>query len=59
MNGIMETSILGIILVVSIKPGKWMITDIEELVGTSNTIPCVSSAVDTMLDLVKCVVYPI
>ncbi|VDO41897.1 unnamed protein product [Haemonchus placei] len=49
----MMAVILGIILVVMIQPGKWMATNIEEIVGEVNKAPCISTAVDTILDLVR------
>ncbi|KIH60477.1 transporter, dicarboxylate/amino acid:cation Na+/H+ symporter family protein [Ancylostoma duodenale] len=47
----MMAVILGIILVVTIQPGKWMTTNIEEIVGEVNKAPCISNAIDTILDL--------
>ncbi|PIO76606.1 excitatory amino acid transporter 1 family protein [Teladorsagia circumcincta] len=44
---------LSIVLVVLIQPGKWMTTNIEEIVGEVNKAPCISTAVDTILDLVR------
>ncbi|GMT35109.1 hypothetical protein PFISCL1PPCAC_26406 [Pristionchus fissidentatus] len=45
---------LGIILVMLIQPGKWMVTNIEEVVGEqAKSAPCISNAVDTILDLAK------
>ncbi|KAK6032803.1 excitatory amino acid transporter 1 family protein [Ostertagia ostertagi] len=49
----MMAVILGIVLVVLIQPGKWMTTNIEEIVGEVNKAPCISTAVDTILDLVR------
>ncbi|KAL6723075.1 hypothetical protein Aduo_018119 [Ancylostoma duodenale] len=49
----MMAVILGIILVVTIQPGKWMTTNIEEIVGEVNKAPCISNAIDTILDLVR------
>ncbi|CAJ0583690.1 unnamed protein product, partial [Mesorhabditis spiculigera] len=50
----MSAVILGIILVVLIQPGTWVVTDIEAALGeTKKTPPCISNAVDTVLDLVK------
>ncbi|VDM78329.1 unnamed protein product [Strongylus vulgaris] len=43
----------GIVLVVLIQPGKWMTTNIEEIVGEVNRAPCISNAMDTILDLVR------
>ncbi len=48
--------ILGIVLVLTIQPGKWTKTAIEELVEQPKTAPCISNAIDTVLDLVKSVV---
>uniref|UniRef100_A0A0M3HR40 Amino acid transporter n=1 Tax=Ascaris lumbricoides TaxID=6252 RepID=A0A0M3HR40_ASCLU len=45
--------ISGIVLVVSVKPGKWMATSIEDLVGGTKSAPCISTAMDTIFDLVK------
>ncbi|CAI4225529.1 unnamed protein product [Auanema sp. JU1783] len=45
--------ITGIILVTAIEPGKWSITNVEELVGEVHQAPCISNAVDTILDLAK------
>ncbi|CCD72844.1 Putative sodium-dependent excitatory amino acid transporter glt-4 [Caenorhabditis elegans] len=44
---------LGIVLVSVIKPGKWTTTNIEDLVGHVKTTPCVATAVDTIIDLMK------
>ncbi|PAV91110.1 hypothetical protein WR25_02812 [Diploscapter pachys] len=44
---------LGIILVMTIKPGYWVETNIKELVGDVKTSPCISYPIDTVLDLVK------
>ncbi|KAE9413588.1 hypothetical protein Angca_007041, partial [Angiostrongylus cantonensis] len=49
----MMAVILGIVLVVMIQPGKWTSTNIEEVVGEVNKVPCISNAMDTILDLVK------
>ncbi|KHJ80087.1 excitatory amino acid transporter 1 domain protein [Oesophagostomum dentatum] len=49
----MMAVILGIVLVVLIQPGKWMVTNIEEIVGEVNKAPCISNAIDTILDLVR------
>ncbi|VDL79787.1 unnamed protein product [Nippostrongylus brasiliensis] len=49
----MMAVILGIVLVVMIQPGKWMATNIEEIVGEVNKAPCISTAIDTILDLVR------
>lgn len=45
----------GIVLVSVIKPGKWTTTNIEDLVGHVKTTPCVATAVDTIIDLMKLV----
>lgn len=45
--------ISGIILVLIIKPGTWTITNIEDALGGNNKAPCISNAMDTILDLVK------
>ncbi|CAD6185419.1 unnamed protein product [Caenorhabditis auriculariae] len=44
---------LGIFLVSVIKPGKWTTTNVEDLVGEVKTTPCVATAIDTVIDLVK------
>ncbi|PIC18729.1 hypothetical protein L5515_018039 [Caenorhabditis briggsae] len=44
---------LGIVLVTLIKPGKWTTTNVEDLVGNVKTTPCVATAVDTIIDLMK------
>ncbi|CAI5456299.1 unnamed protein product [Caenorhabditis angaria] len=44
---------LGIVLVTVIKPGKWVQTDVTALVGNVKTTPCVATAVDTIIDLMK------
>ncbi|CAJ0610500.1 unnamed protein product [Cylicocyclus nassatus] len=49
----MMAVILGIVLVVLIQPGKWMTTNIEEIVGEVSKAPCISTAMDTILDLVR------
>ncbi|KJH41846.1 excitatory amino acid transporter 1 family protein [Dictyocaulus viviparus] len=49
----MMAVVLGIILVVAIQPGKWSSTNVEEIVGEVSKAPCISNAIDTILDLVR------